>query len=98
MLARRFSSEGPLANHKSAKKRARQSEKRRTRNRHVNSGVKSAVKALREAGPEERVAALKRAESVIRRAASKGVLSKKHASRRVARLARSVVRAAQAQS
>jgi len=79
-----------VANHKSAKKRARQSEKRRVRNRHVSSGVKTAVKALREAAPEEQVAALRRAESVIRRAASKGVISKKQASRRVSRLAQSV--------
>ena len=79
-----------MANHKSAKKRARQSEKRRVRNRHVNSQVKSAVKAVRQAGPEDRAAVLRRAESVLRRAASKGVLSKKQASRRVARLARAV--------
>lgn len=78
-----------MANHKSAKKRARQDEKRRARNRHVRSSVKSAVKALREAAPEERGAALRRAESVIRRAASKGVLSKKQASRRVSRLTKS---------
>lgn len=78
-----------MATHKSAKKRARQNEKRRARNRHISSGVKSAVKALREAPAEERSAALRQAESVIRRAASKGVLSKKQASRRVARLAKS---------
>ncbi|MGH0032007.1 MAG: 30S ribosomal protein S20 [Myxococcota bacterium] len=79
-----------MANHKSAKKRARQDLKRRARNRHVNSGVKSAVKDLRQASPEEAPAALRKAESVIRRAASKGVLSKKQASRRVSRLAKSV--------
>lgn len=78
-----------MANHKSAEKRARQSEKRRARNRHVNSGVKTAVKAFRQAPAEERESALRRAESVIRRAASKGVLSKKQASRRVSRLAKS---------
>jgi small subunit ribosomal protein S20 len=79
-----------VANHKSAKKRARQTEKRRARNRHVNSGVKTAVKALHQAPPEEQAAALRRAESVIRRAASKGVISKKQASRRVSRLAKRV--------
>ena len=83
-----------MAQHKSAKKRARQSLKRRARNRHVRSGVRSAVKAVRtavEAGQAgDAGEALRRAESSIRRAATKGVISKKQASRNVARLARRV--------
>ena len=82
-----------MAHHKSAKKRARQALKRRARNRHVRSGVRTAVKAVRTAVAEEgtdATAALRQAESLIRRAASKGVISKKQASRDVARLARAV--------
>ena len=81
-----------MAHHKSAKKRARQDQKRRARNRHVSSGLKTAVKAARNAiatgDGEAALQAVRSAESVIRKAASKGVLSKKQASRRVARLAR----------
>ena len=77
-----------MAQHKSAKKRARQNLKRRARNRHVASGIKSAVKSLRTATVEEAPAALRHAERTIRRAASKGVISKKQASRNVSRLAK----------
>ena len=80
-----------MAHHKSAKKRARQNPKRRARNRHIRSGVRSAVKAVRTAqGGEEASAALRTAERVIRRAASKGVISKAQASRNVSRLAKAV--------
>ncbi|HVN37858.1 MAG TPA: 30S ribosomal protein S20 [Myxococcota bacterium] len=80
-----------MATHESSRKRARQAEKRRIRNRHVRSGVKGVVKAVHAAlasGSQESTELARRAESVIRRAASKGVLSSKQASRRVARLAR----------
>ncbi len=77
-----------MAQHKSAKKRARQNLKRRARNRHIVSGVRSAVKSLRSATAEDAPAALRQAERTIRRAASKGVISKKQASRNVSRLAK----------
>jgi small subunit ribosomal protein S20 len=80
-----------LATHVSARKRARQAEKRRIRNRHVRSGVKSVLKSARAAldGKSSEIASeIRQAESVIRRAASKGVLTKKQASRKVSRLAR----------
>lgn len=79
-----------MATHKSSEKRARQEEKRRVRNRGIRSGVKGVVKAANAAlaTGTDVADATRRAESVIRRAASKGVLSKKQASRRVARLAR----------
>jgi small subunit ribosomal protein S20 len=83
-----------LAQHKSAKKRARQNLQRRERNRTIRSRLKTAVKSARMAiaGTDGDAArsALTGAEREIRRAASKGVLSKKQASRRVARLARSL--------
>jgi small subunit ribosomal protein S20 len=82
-----------VANHKSAKKRARQTPKRTERNRSARSRVKSAVKNARsalEAGDAgETAAALKSAEGVLRRAASKGAIPKKRASRSVSRLAKS---------
>ncbi len=81
-----------MANHKSAKKRARQSVKRAARNRHARSRVKSAVKAARtslEAGGDANAeTAVRRAESVLRRIASKGAIPKKRANRIVSRLAK----------
>ncbi|MBW2495050.1 MAG: 30S ribosomal protein S20 [Deltaproteobacteria bacterium] len=82
-----------MANHKSAKKRARQTLKRTERNRHTRSRVKSAVNNARtalDAGDSgETASAIKTAESVLRRAASKGAIPKKRASRQVSRLAKS---------
>jgi small subunit ribosomal protein S20 len=82
----------PLATHKSAEKRARQALRRRARNRQVRSRVRSAVKAPRAAAtagqPEGLTASVRAAESLLRRAASKGVIPKKRASRLVSRLAR----------
>ena len=82
-----------MANHKSAKKRARQTPKRTERNRSSRSRVKSAVKSARSAlavgDAEETATALKAAEGILRRAASKGAIPKKRASRSVSRLAKS---------
>jgi small subunit ribosomal protein S20 len=88
-----------LANHKSAQKRARQTLKRTERNRSTRSRVKSAVKSARTAlaaGDEgETATALKAAEAILRRAASKGAIPKKRASRSVSRLAKNQNRLAQ---
>ena len=83
---------------KSAAKRHRQSLKRRVRNRHIRSTVRSAVKEVR-AVVEERSAAnagetLSKAASIIARAGSKGVLHKKTVARKVARLSKAVHKAA----
>jgi small subunit ribosomal protein S20 len=81
-----------VAQHKSALKRARQSLRRRERNRHQRGRAKRAIKKAREAlsggDPEATQTALRSAESVLRRTASKGVIPKKRASRQVSRLAR----------
>jgi small subunit ribosomal protein S20 len=81
-----------LAQHKSAKKRARQTIKRRARNRNIGSAVKTGVKAFRAAADSGDEAAtttsLREAESLLRRAASKGVIPKKRASRSISRLAK----------
>jgi small subunit ribosomal protein S20 len=79
-----------VAHHKSAKKRARQMLVRRARNRHVRSTVRTAVKAAHSSmsggEADEPTRGLRAAEAAIRRAASKGVIPKKRASRQVSRL------------
>ncbi|MBC8318163.1 MAG: 30S ribosomal protein S20 [Desulfobulbaceae bacterium] len=83
-----------MANHKSALKRNRQSLLARARNRVNKTKVKSVVKAVNEAIEQEAVevaqAALLAAIPVIQRAASKGTLHKKTASRKVSRLTKRV--------
>ncbi|MGZ5958588.1 MAG: 30S ribosomal protein S20 [Myxococcaceae bacterium] len=80
-----------MANTKSAQKRNRQAMKRRGRNQAVRTQVKSAVKKAREAlaskDPARAQEALRAATRTLDKAASKGVLHKKNASRRIARLA-----------
>jgi len=83
-----------LANTSSAEKRNRQAQSRRARNLHVRTGVKGAVKKVREAVAHGDAAqakqALHQAARAIDRAASKGVLHRNAASRKIARLARAV--------
>lgn len=83
-----------MANHKSALKRNRQSLVRRARNRVNKTKVKTAIRAVHEAienqAVEEAQTALKVAIPVIQRAASKGTLHKKTASRKVSRLTKRV--------
>ena len=79
-----------MANHKSALKRIKQNTKRRMRNRMVKTRVKTAVKQVlaAEKNKENPVAALVSAQSVIDKAAKKGVLHKKTAARKISRLSR----------
>jgi len=81
-----------LANHKSAIKRHRQSEDRRLRNRKVKTRVKNVVKDVKQAvsqsAGEDVTAKLTTAQSVIDKAAKKGVIHKRTASRKISRLAR----------
>jgi small subunit ribosomal protein S20 len=87
-----------LANTASAEKRNRQTQKRRAQNVQVRSGVKSAVKKVREALTRADGGAAKQAllaaERALGKATSKGVLHRNAASRRISRLARAVARAA----
>jgi small subunit ribosomal protein S20 len=75
-------------------KRVRQSEKRNLRNRTVASKVKTYVKkvtaALEAKDQEQAQAALRNATKVISSAASKGVLHKNTASRKISRLAKQI--------
>ncbi len=86
-----------MANHPSSAKRARQSERRTARNNQVQSRVKNATTAFRDAVDkgDKAVAAttLETAAKQLRRAASKGVLHKRTASRRVSRMMRAANKA-----
>lgn len=81
-----------MANHKSALKRIRQSERRRKRNQHIRTEMRTMVKRCREAlesgDPGKAAEAFDVAERSIRRAATKGVIPKKRADRSVGRLAK----------
>ena len=78
-----------MANHKSAIKRAKQKEIRRVRNKAVKTGVKRVVKETRAAESKETaLKLLDSAKSVIDKAAKKGVLHKKTASRKISRLSK----------
>ncbi len=83
-----------MANHKSAEKRHKQSEKRRIRNRHVMSTVRTFVKRVRVAIEANDAAAAKEALPaairILDRAASKGVIHRNQASRKIGRLSSQV--------
>ncbi len=83
-----------MANHKSAIKRARQSEEQRQRNRSRKTRMKSVVRKLEETinakTREDAAENLKLAVSIIEKTAAKGVIHKNTASRKISRLARRV--------
>ncbi len=87
-----------MANTRSAEKRNRQMLKRRARNLHVRTGMKTAVKRVRDAvtqgDPALAKQALLQAARVIEKAASKGVLHRNAASRKISRLAKAVAKTA----
>ena len=79
-----------MANHKSALKRAKQNEVKRIQNKGYRTRVKKAVKEVRTALAENTSAqakeALVKAVSLIQKSASKGVIHKNQAARKVSRL------------
>ncbi len=83
-----------MANHKSAEKRTRQNEKRRLRNRHVAATMRGRIKELREAieagNGESAQGLLGSSVRLLSRAAGKGVIHKKQASRTISRLVKAV--------
>ena len=80
-----------MANHNSAIKRDRQNKKQRARNRQVRSTARTAAKKVQAiTEPESAAEMLRTATKVIDKAASKGVLKKKTASRKISRLAKQV--------
>ncbi len=80
-----------MANNKSALKRARQNEQSRIRNKTTKTKVKNIVKDVRLAAGKESnetvLNKLNQAQSIIDKAAKKGVIHKKTASRKISRLA-----------
>jgi small subunit ribosomal protein S20 len=83
-----------MANIASARKRARQAEKRRAHNMSLRTAVRSAIKNVKKAiaagdkPAAERV--LQQSQGVIDRIASKGVLHRNAANRNKSRLARAI--------
>jgi small subunit ribosomal protein S20 len=87
-----------LANHKSALKRARQAESHRLRNLAHKTKAKSAVKGIKALLADKKIdeakGALNRTVSILQGTASKHIIPKKRASRKISRIARAVNRAA----
>ena len=79
-----------MANTKSAAKAARQSIKKQARNKSVMSALRTQVRKAREAITNGNNAAieaeLKKAMAIIDKAASKGTIHARNASRKIARL------------
>ncbi len=83
-----------MATHASARKRARQSEKRRLRNAALKSVLKTSAKrvfkAVEEKNLEEAQKTLARAIPIIQRVAGKKIIHKKTAARKISRLTKKV--------
>lgn len=85
-----------MANHKSAKKRAKQTIIRTERNKAHRSEVKTAVKKIREAiaqgQKDAAIQLLPETQSSLRRLAKVGVIKQKAAARKTGRLARQIAK------
>ncbi len=78
-----------MATHKSAKKRAKQSQVRRLRNKSVKTTLKNLEKKLKDAketNSDNKNEIMRQTQSAIHKAAQKGILHKKTASRKISRL------------
>ncbi|MBN2414732.1 30S ribosomal protein S20 [bacterium] len=80
-----------MPQHKSSKKRVRQSETRRLRNVQKRSAMKTAIKKVRNAPDKETAAVeLKNAVSTLDKMANKGIIHRNKAANLKSRLTRSV--------
>ncbi len=83
-----------MATHKSAEKRSKQADKRQVRNMAIKSEVRTNIKTVLSAvegkNPEEAASSLSKVVPQIAKAAAKGVLHKKNASRKISRLTKKV--------
>ena len=83
-----------MAQHKSAKKRIRQNDKKRIRNRHIRTTLRSTLKrfeqTLEKQNAGELKALLDKTISIIDTAASKGVIHKNKAARHVSQIRRKI--------
>jgi small subunit ribosomal protein S20 len=84
----------PVAQHASALKRHRQSEKRRARNKGLKTQLRHIVRSVRASvekkDPKDAAATLATASKALSKAASKGVIHRNAAARKIARLSRAV--------
>jgi len=87
-----------LRKNRSAIKKAKQAEAKRLRNSHVNSTMKTNIKKITSAmeDKEHLNEVFKKAVSYINKAASKGVIHKNNAARKISRLSKRVHSALQA--
>ena len=83
-----------MAQHKSAKKRIRQNDKKRIRNRHIRTTLRSALKrfeqTLEKQNAEELKVLLDKTISIVDTAASKGIIHKNKAARHVSQIRRKI--------
>jgi small subunit ribosomal protein S20 len=83
-----------LATHKSAEKRNRQNKKNRQRNVAAKSAlktkIKSVISSVESKDKENSIKALKIATPSLAKAASKGLIHKKNASRKISRLTKKI--------
>jgi len=83
-----------MANHKSALKRIKQTEKRTKRNRYYKTRIKNITRAVREAVEakdlEKATQAFKLANKKFQSFASKGIIKKNTAARKISRLSKLV--------
>jgi small subunit ribosomal protein S20 len=83
-----------VANHPSALKRHRQSEKRRLRNRGIKTRLRHLVREVRDAVAARDASAaastFARAARAVDKAVTKGILHRNTAARKISRLARAV--------
>ena len=83
-----------MATHKSAEKRNRQNKKNRLRNVAAKSALKTKVKSViagvESKDKENAAKALKTAVPALSKAAAKGLIHKKNASRKISRLTKKV--------
>lgn len=81
-----------MAHHKQAEKRNRQSQRRALRNKSIRTGVRTAIKKLRQAlasaKPEEVQGLLREAIRKLDKAHGKGVLTRRASSRRISQVTR----------
>lgn len=79
-----------MANHKSAEKRIRQTERRTERNRYYRTRIKNIIKAVRESVANNDLPkaqeAFKIANKELHKFVSKGIVKKNTAARKVSRL------------
>ena len=83
-----------MANIKSARKRARQAQKRRVHNLSLRTEVRSAIKNVKKAiaggNKAAAAAALEKSRSIIDRVAAKDIMHRNAASRQKSRLAQAI--------